>query len=248
MQPPKLHAGETAVSARDIRHRFGGVLALDGISIEIAEGSFTAVLGVNGAGKSTLGQILSGMLRPTEGGVFYRGMPLQSRRDAIAAGVTLVPEGRRLFGQLSVTENLILGGYGVGCSRAETRRRVEKALELLPDGVRRDPQRAAAMLSGGEQQMLAIGRALMMEPKVLIIDEPSLGLAPIMVDRVYLTLSQLQAAGLAVVVIEQIATHAMQHADRVAVLERGCVAYAGSTSEGAARTAILHGYMGRKIT
>lgn len=233
------------LAARDVVHRYGGVLALNGVSISVRSGNFVAILGSNGAGKSTFGSILAGLFAPTGGEVRLAGRPAGGRKGMIAGGVALVPEGRRLFGQLSVAENLLLGGYGANRSASDIATRMEAVRELLPVAIREDMSRPAAMLSGGEQQMLAIARALMTDPKVLIIDEPSMGLAPILVEKVYEVLSELHRRGVAIVLIEQIATLALRHANSILVLDRGREVYAGSPSGEAAGRAIVEGYVGK---
>lgn len=232
------------LAARDVVHRYGGVLALNGVSITVRRGDFVAILGSNGAGKSTFGSILAGLFSPTGGEVRLAGKPAGGRRGMIAGGVALVPEGRRLFGQLSVSENLLLGGYGAKRSASEIARKIEEVRELLPVAIREDMSRPAAMLSGGEQQMLAIARAIMTDPRVLIIDEPSMGLAPILVEKVYEVLSELHHRGVAIVLIEQIATLALHHANSILILDRGREAYAGSPTGEAASRAIVEGYVG----
>jgi branched-chain amino acid transport system ATP-binding protein len=159
-------------------------------------------------------------------------------------GIALIPEGRRLFGQLSVEENLILGAYGAGASRSETRRRMERVYAHMPEAVRKARGRAVVTLSGGEQQMVAIGRALMAEPRGMLIDEPSLGLAPILTNRVYALLADLRADGVTVVVFEQLAVKAMEHATRIVVLDRGEIRHEGIVSEAATMDAIRTGYLG----
>lgn len=237
--------GSELLAARDVVHRYGGVLALKGVSISVRSGDFVAILGSNGAGKSTFGSILAGLFAPTKGEVRLAGKPASGRKGMIAGGVALVPEGRRLFGQLSVSENLLLGGYGAKRSASEIATKMEAVRELLPVAIHEDMSRPAAMLSGGEQQMLAIARALMTDPKVLIIDEPSMGLAPILVEKVYEVLSELHRRGVAIVLIEQIATLALRHANSILVLDRGREVYAGSPSSEDAARAIVEGYVGQ---
>ena len=244
MADAKTSGGSVAV--KDIVHRYAGVLALNGVSLDVQPGTFTAVLGPNGAGKSTLAQILCGVLRPTKGSVSVDGVPRikRSRRAFVEDGVVLVPEGRRLFGQLSVKENLILGAYGARAGSAETQRRLDQTLELMPKAVQIGQDRAAATLSGGEQQMLAFGRAIMAAPRVVVLDEPSLGLAPILIDKVYEVLAKLHESGVTVVVIEQIAAHAMRYAKSLTVLDRGSIVYSGSATDSAAEEALKVGYLG----
>jgi len=233
------------ISVRNLEHRYAGVLALEGVDLEIPAGGFVAVLGPNGAGKSTLAQIVSGALKPLKGRIELDGADVTGRAGhdgLVDAGVALVPEGRRLFGQLTVDENLTLGAYGK--PRAERQARLDKVYELMPTAVREGKDRAAATLSGGEQQMLAIGRALMAKPRAVVIDEPSLGLAPILTDRVYEVLSGLRKEGVAVVVFEQLATHAMKHADQIVVIDHGRISHRGSVDDEATAEALRMGYLG----
>ena len=244
MVEKKIRGGKIAVT--NIIHRYAAVLALNGISLDVQPGSFTTVLGPNGAGKSTLAQILCGVMRPTGGTVEVEGIAQTKsvRRAFVEQGVVLVPEGRRLFGQLSVRENLLLGAYGASCTGAEMNRRLAETIELMPRAVQEGQSRAAATLSGGEQQMLALGRAMMAAPRTIVMDEPSLGLAPILIDKVYEVLGQLNASGVTVVVIEQIATHAMRYSKSLTVLDRGSIVYSGSVTDAAAAEALKVGYLG----
>jgi ABC-type branched-subunit amino acid transport system ATPase component/ABC-type branched-subunit amino acid transport system permease subunit len=232
------------LSAQDVQHRYGGVLALDKVSVDIGKGSFVSVLGANGAGKSTLAMILSGLMHPSAGKVAANGAPLNG--SAREQRISLVPEGRRLFGQLSVHENLLLGGYAAGASRDEIATRLKAVAEGLPKAVRDDLGRAAATLSGGEQQMLAIGRALMAEPHTLIIDEPSMGLAPILIKQVYEQLAELHGKGVTILLMEQMATNAVRHSDRMIILDRGRVVYSGPPTGDEANAALVSGYIGKE--
>lgn len=236
------------VDARDIRHRYSGVLALDGISLQIEKGSFNAILGPNGAGKSTLAQVLGGVLKPTSGTLVYPALGSVGRlgRGLVRHGVCLIPEGRRLFGQLTVEENLVVAGYGFGLTRRAIRQRVDEVVDILPEQLHGTiKSRLAMSLSGGERQMLALSRALMCNPRLIIVDEPSMGLAPIMVDKVYDVLDQLHSRGVTVVVVEQIATHAVERADVMHLLSRGNVVYSGPALGDAATEAIRSSYVGR---
>ena len=237
-------AEEAIVSAQGLRHRYRGVLALDGIAIRIAPGSFTAVLGPNGAGKSTLAQVLGGVLAPTEGSIRWSGVPARAR-SLVPYGICLVPEGRRLFGELSIAENLVVAGYGAGLRGEALHIRVAHVAQTLPESLRDSMQARLAMsLSGGERQLVALSRALMCDPRLVILDEPSMGLAPLMVNKVYDTLTELQAKGVAVVVVEQIATHAVDHADQLFLLSRGRVVYSGAPTEQTVADAIKSSYVG----
>ncbi len=233
------------ISGKGLGHRYNGVLALQGVDIDIPKGSFMAVFGPNGAGKSTLAQILAGALRPTSGSIRLEGADVTAkagRQGLVRDGIALIPEGRRLFGQLSVEENLLLGAYGQ--PKAVRMARLEKVYPLMPEAVRNGRQRSAVTLSGGEQQMLVVGRALMAEPRAILIDEPSLGLAPILTAKVYELLSNLRHQGVTVVVFEQLATTAMKFADHVVVINQGEVSFRGAARDPATVEALHSGYMG----
>ncbi len=245
--PAPQAAAPLAITAEAVTHRYGGVLALDGASVSIRAGQFVSVLGSNGAGKSTLAMVLSGLLVPTAGSVLVAGGTIDAGKShGPFEGISLVPEGRRLFGQLSVRENLLLGGFGAGASNQVTRQRLEKILQSLPNALRVDSGRAAATLSGGEQQMLAIGRAMMAEPRILIIDEPSMGLAPVLINQVYEWLARLHADGVTIVLMEQMATHAVRHSDMLVILDRGRVIYAGKPQGDEASAALIDSYIGEE--
>ncbi|HEV2512118.1 ABC transporter ATP-binding protein [Bosea sp. (in: a-proteobacteria)] len=240
-----MKTGSALLSLENVVHRYSGVLALDGVDLAIAPASFTAVLGPNGAGKSTLALVASGALKPQAGRLSMEGQDVGGRageRGLVDLGVALIPEGRRLFGQLTVEENLILGAVGAG--RAERARRLARIYELMPEALRSGRQRAAITFSGGEQQMLAVGRALMASPRLVLVDEPSLGLAPILTDRVYALLSELRREGVAVVVFEQLATNAMKHADTIVVIDHGQISFRGGVDDEATGAALQIGYLG----
>ncbi len=235
---------ELALQLGDITHRYEGVLALDRVSVDVEGGSFTAILGPNGAGKSTLAMIMGGMLRPVSGVVRVGGKPRSDvGRGFNRLGIALVPEGRRLFPTLTVEENLLLGGYGAGLPGAAIKRTRAEVLEFLPE-LREHVLKPAGILSGGEQQIVAVARALMARPTMLILDEPSLGLAPKMVDRVYEIISGLNRTGVAIIVVEQIATHALRYASRMVILEQGRAHFSGPITDEAASEALRVGYFG----
>lgn len=230
-----------------VSHRYEGVLALNDVSFAVKSGEFVSIFGPNGAGKSTLALVMSGAIRATQGLLALNGVNVTARageRGLVEQGIALIPEGRRLFGQLSVSENLILGAYGAGANRAEIARRLEEAYTLMPKAVQEGRDRAVVTLSGGEQQMVAIGRALMAKPRVMLIDEPSLGLAPILIDKVYETLAALRRQGVTIVVFEQLAAKALQYVDRFAVIDRGEIRHQGQASDADAREALRVGYLG----
>jgi branched-chain amino acid transport system ATP-binding protein len=215
---------------------------LDGVSLAVEQGSITAPIGPNGAGKTTLLKAAIGLL-PRQGEVCFAGAPLPSGEVAAAvrAGLALVAEGRALFPDMSVQENLELGGWRL--PRAQRKPALDRALTLFPRLAERRSQRAGSM-SGGEQQMLAIGRALAGEPRLLMLDEPSLGLAPRMVDEVLAALGRAPAAGLTVLLVEQNVAKALALADHAYVLERGRIVLQGSSAELAREERVQAAYLG----
>jgi branched-chain amino acid transport system ATP-binding protein len=204
--------------------RYGHVEALRPVDLYVDQGELVAVLGPNGAGKSTLMRALMGLV-PTEGRVRFRGseVPKHDPAAAAAMGLVLVPEGRGIFGPMTVAENLELGAYLLKGNKAELARRHERVLSLFPRLKERRGQ-VAGSLSGGEQQMLAMGRALMSQPKMLLLDEPSLGLAPRVVDEILEKLAVLNREGLPIILVEQKAPLALKLARRVYVMSVGSIA------------------------
>lgn len=209
---------------------YGGLRILQEISLEVASGTVVALIGANGAGKTTTLRAVSGLIRPWRGAITFDGQELVGRspHEIVRAGIVQVPEGRELFGALTVEENLRMGGFTRPRSRiTATRKEVEEIFPVL--GERRS--QAAATLSGGQQQMLAIGRALMAQPKILMLDEPSLGLAPKLVVQVFETVRKVRESGITVLLVEQNATQALRLADRAYVLESGRVVLEGEGVE-----------------
>jgi branched-chain amino acid transport system ATP-binding protein len=201
---------------------YGNVHALKEISIEVREGELVTLVGANGAGKSTALRVISGLLRPTSGSVELNGERIDGMapHHILARGICQVPEGRQLFGDLTVIENLEMGGHAA--PKAEFERRVQSVLDYFP--VLADRRRQLARtLSGGEQQMLAIGRGLMSAPKMLLLDEPSLGLAPIVVDKLAEIIQALHERGITILLVEQNAYMALELADRGYVLQTGSI-------------------------
>jgi branched-chain amino acid transport system ATP-binding protein len=219
--PGTAHSGGV-METRGLSARYGHVEALRPCDLHVGEGELVAVLGPNGAGKSTLMRAILGLV-PNQGEVLFRGEPLP-RTDPVAVasrGVVLVPEGRGIFGPMTVAENLELGAYRLG-DRQEFERRQTRVLELFPRLKERFSQ-VAGSLSGGEQQMLALGRALMSDPKILLLDEPSLGLAPRVIAEILETLGHLNRSGLPVLLVEQKAPLALELANRAYLLSTGRV-------------------------
>ena len=215
------------LEVEDVHASYGAVRAVQGVSIALNPGEAVTIVGANGAGKSTTLKCISGLLRPRHGRIRFEGQDLAGWAPYRIAelGIAHVPEGRRVFPDLTVRENLNLGGY-VARAKAERARTMEQVFELFPILRERAAQRAGT-LSGGEQQMLAIGRGLMLRPKLLILDEPSLGLAPIMVEATYRGIEEIHRAGVTILLVEQNLHVALQFADRGYVLESGQVVIEG---------------------
>ena len=206
----------------DIHTYYGNIHALKGVSLSVEQGEVVTLIGGNGAGKTTTLNTISGILRPRTGAVRLDGQDLETvaPHKIIGLGVVQVPEGRRTFSRLTVEENLKMGGYTV--SKQDVDDGVTRAYEMFPRLKERRSQ-VAGTLSGGEQQMLAMGRALMSKPKVLLLDEPSMGLAPVLVDAIFDTIRKLHAEGTTILLIEQNARMALQVADRGYVIESGAI-------------------------
>ena len=211
----------------DIHVRYGNIRALQGVSLSVAEGEVVALIGANGAGKTTTLRTISGINRVSEGAIRFEGADItRAPADRIVSlGISHCPEGRRIFGSLTVRENLRLGAVSQADKRAAAED-LEMVLGLFPLLGERLGQ-AGGTLSGGEQQMLAIGRALMSRPRLLLLDEPSLGLAPLMVERIFETIASLKASELTILLVEQNVHHALDVADRAYVLETGRVTLDG---------------------
>ena len=228
---------------RDLDVRYGHIQALKGISLDVAEGEIVALLGANGAGKTTLMRTVSGLMRPHSGEVLLRGRAIQrTGADAIVRlGISQVPEGRRVFPTLRVAENLGLGAYTR--PRAEAAQTLETVWKMFPRLLERREQ-LAGTLSGGEQQMLVIGRALMARPKLLLLDEPSLGLAPIIVRDIFRSLRDIRGQGMTVLLVEQNARMALKLADRGYVLETGSIRLQGAAAQLLASAEVQATYLG----
>jgi branched-chain amino acid transport system ATP-binding protein len=211
------------LAVNEIEAYYGRVCALHSVSLVVGEGSVVALLGANGAGKTTTLRVISGLLRPTRGSVEFDGKRIDGWRPdrLVRAGIVQVPEGRQIFASLTVRENLLLGGYARR-NNGPTRNEQSRVFDYFPRLGERLGQRAGT-LSGGEQQMLAIGRALMARPRLLLLDEPSLGLAPLLVKEIFRVISEIRAAGTTVLLVEQNAHMALDISDHAYVLETGHV-------------------------
>ena len=219
---------------------YGKIQAIRDVSLEIKKGEIMAVVGSNGAGKSSLMKCIAGLLKPQSGHILCNGAELEpAPYKVVQQGISLVPEGRWIFPNLTVEENLLLGGYTVK-DRAPG---LKRAYEMFPRLDERKEQRAGTM-SGGEQQMLAMGRALMSSPKLLMLDEPSMGLAPLLVEQIFDIIKTLHAAGTTILLVEQNAGMALEIADRAYVLETGRISLSGTGAELADSEDIKKAYLG----
>jgi branched-chain amino acid transport system ATP-binding protein len=232
------------LEARGLRIGYGDALAVWDASLEVAAGEIVSVIGPNGAGKTTLINAIAGLLRCRGGELSFDGTDLGRLRphEFCRHGIALVPEGRRLFGKMTVEENLELGCY-LPAARARRAQSLERVYALFPilRGKRLQP---AAELSGGQQQMVAIGRALMAEPRIVLLDEPSLGLAPAIVDDMFDTIARVRTEGAAVLLVEQNVVKALGIADRAYVLEQGRIVSSGLPAELLEQTHIRQAYLG----
>jgi branched-chain amino acid transport system ATP-binding protein len=219
------------LEAADLQIAYGKVEAVRGVSLSMQEGQIVAVIGPNGAGKTTLLGALMGLL-PSRGSILYDGVDLASLdvEQRVARGLCLVPERRELFGEMSVADNLLLGAYTHRRDRAGTRRDLDSVYQRFPVLAERSAQ-SAGTLSGGERQMLALGRALMARPRLLLLDEPSLGLAPLIVREIFRIVIGLRELGVSILLVEQNARAALQTADYGYVLETGEIALHGKASD-----------------
>ena len=213
------------LEVRSLTAYYDTVLALDSISLTVSEGEIVAMIGPNGAGKSTALKAICGLLKPQSGGVLFQGEHINGKQpyQLVEKGLCLVPEGRRVFPSMTVSENLEMGAYTTRNKKA-LREHIDKVFNLFTVLKERQKQRAGT-LSSGEQQMLAIGRALMIEPKLLLLDEPSLGLSPNYVDTVFEKITEINKAGTTILLVEQNARMALEYADRGYVFEIGKIAF-----------------------
>jgi len=235
------------VALLEVEHlvaRYGRVTALRDVSLTVDEGEIVTLIGANGAGKTTTLRAISGLLRPTSGRIVFAGRDLArlSPSEIVRAGISQSPEGRRVFPRMTVRENLELGAY-TRRSKAEIAADTERALTVFPRLRERYDQKAGTM-SGGEQQQLAMARALMSRPRVLLLDEPSLGLAPMLVQTIFGVIRELNAAGTTILLIEQNARQALAVARRGYVLEVGRIAQSGTSAELQASDAVRAAYLG----
>lgn len=223
---------------------YGNIQALKGVSLEINQGEIVTLIGANGAGKSTLLKTISGLLKPKNGEVLFEGKSIKGKaaQSIVKQGISHVPEGRRIFSNMSVMENLELGAF-LRKDKAGIRQDLEKVFQLFPRLNERKKQ-SAGTLSGGEQQMLAMGRALMAKPRLLLLDEPSMGLAPLLVKTIFRIIEEISQTGTTILLVEQNANMALSIANRAYVIETGRVVLSGTSEELNASDQVKSAYLG----
>jgi len=228
----------------DLRVGYGGIHALKGIDLHVARGELVALIGSNGAGKTTTLKTLAGLLHPAGGQIHYDGRSLKNvaTHQRAAMGIALVPEGRGVFARMTVAENLLMGAYSRN-DKSEIATDLDRMYVLFPRLAERNDQ-LAGTLSGGEQQMVAMARALMSRPRLLMLDEPSMGLAPLMVQKIFETIRDIAAQGMSILLVEQNAKLALQVAQRGYVMESGSITLMGAASELLGSDAVQRAYLG----
>ena len=228
----------------DVNVFYGAIHALKGISFEVNQGEIVTLIGSNGAGKSTSLKTISGLLRPKTGKITFKGenLAIVAPQSIVAKGISQVPEGRRVFANMTVIENLELGAY-LRKDKAEVKKAMQHVYELFPRLLERNHQ-ISGTLSGGEQQMLAMGRALMSQPQLLLLDEPSMGLAPILVKQIFSIIKEINASGTTILLVEQNAHMALSIANRAYVLETGKIVLSGDSKKLAASEEVRKAYLG----
>ena len=232
------------LKVRNLNVYYGGIHAIRGIDIDVERGEIVTIIGSNGAGKSSLLNAVSGMVR-YQGEIEYEGQPLPAQpHNIVKAGICQVPEGRLIFANLTVLENLKMGAY-LRNDAKEIERDLERVYALFPRLAEREKQ-IAGTLSGGEQQMLAMGRGLMSSPELILLDEPSLGLAPMLISTIFEIIGEIKAMGKTILLVEQNAFKALAAADRAYVLEQGIITASGRASELLRDPRIREAYLGRK--
>jgi branched-chain amino acid transport system ATP-binding protein len=238
-----MTAASALLEVRDLRSGYGRVEVLRGVSLSVGAGELVALLGSNGAGKTTFNNTVCGLVRAWEGEVVFEGQKLNglNPRGIVQSGLIQVPEGRKIFPNLSVIENLELGSF----ARARARRaeNLERMLTIFPR-LRERRTQLAGTLSGGEQQMLAISRGLMADPKLLILDEPSLGLSPLLVEEMFTLIAQIRQQNISVLLVEQNVAQALEIADKAYVLENGSLRFEGTPQALLASDALRQAYLG----
>ena len=239
-------AGAPMLELREVSSGYGAIEALRGVSVAVQKGEVVTLIGANGAGKSTTLRNITGLVPIKQGDILYEGQSLKGipTHKIAALGISMVPEGRAIFANLTVAENLDMGAY-LRTDRAENARSLERVFSLFPRLAERRKQQGGT-LSGGEQQMLAIGRALMAHPRLLLLDEPSLGLAPILVHTILTAIDEISKEGTTILLVEQNAKAALLHSHRGYVLETGAIVMEGPSQELAADPRVKEAYLGEK--
>ena len=232
------------LTLENVSVNYGAIEALTGISMHVEAGEVVTLIGANGAGKTTTLRTITGLLEPREGKISFEGEDISGRAThrLVARGISMSPEGRGVFANLSVRENLQMGAYLKNDKRAIAAE-MERVFQMFPRLKERESQKAGT-LSGGEQQMLAIGRSLMSQPRLLLLDEPSLGLAPLVVHTIFEAIDEIKSKGTTILLVEQNAHAALKHSDRAYVLETGRIVMEGPSAELAADPRIKEAYLG----
>lgn len=232
------------LEVKDLHTYYGVIKALRGVSIEIPEGQIVALIGSNGAGKSTLLGSIAGVLKPVSGDIIYQGKSIikKDSQARVKDGIVLCPEGRQIFPQFSVRENLLIGAYTIKDNN-KIKESYDRVFNLFPILKEREKQ-VAGTLSGGEQQMLAIGRSIMTEPKLLMLDEPSLGLSPILVEQIFDLIKQINKQGVTILLVEQNAMAALEIANHAYTLVTGEITIEGTGAELLNNDAVIKSYLG----
>ncbi len=232
------------LKVKNLQVAYGGIQAVKGIDLEVHEGELVTLIGSNGAGKTTTMKAITGSLTASGGEIEYLGKPVrgQGAWDLVKQGLAMVPEGRGVFARMTITENLLMGAY-VRNDKAQIASDVERMFTIFPRLRERKDQLAGTM-SGGEQQMLAMGRALMSRPKVLLLDEPSMGLSPIMVDKIFEVVRDVYAQGVTIVLVEQNASRALAIANRAYVMESGIITMSGDAKQLLSDPKVRAAYLG----
>jgi branched-chain amino acid transport system ATP-binding protein len=231
---------------KEVHARYGAITALRGVSLQVSQGELVALLGVNGAGKSTTLECIAGVLKPWQGSITFEGAPIvgKSPEQIARLGISLVPEGRDIFPSLSVEENLRLGAF-IQKEKSTYRRNLEEVFELFPV-LKQRLQQQGGTLSGGEQQQLAIARALMSSPRLLMLDEPSLGLAPALVDQIFELIARLHQRGVTILLVEQNVERSLEIVDRAYLMNTGLIESQGTAEQLRTHADIESVYMGVK--
>ena len=233
---------DTMLSIKDLQVHYGGIEAVKGISFDVSEGEIVTLIGANGAGKSSVLRSIAGLVKPSGGSITFCGDNITGRDSTVIVkrGITLVPEGRKIFPNLTVLENLKIGAYMRSDDISED---IQWVYDLFPR-LRERSWQAGGTLSGGEQQMLAVGRALMARPKLIMMDEPSLGLAPLVVRDIFEIIRQINRQGVSILLIEQNANMALKVADSAYVMETGCITLSGAGRDLLNNEAVKKAYLG----